>query len=312
MNALHAEKLTDSREARNRFCEHVRLLFQEIFRYEKEEDYTAHEPPLPSTIINFEKSSGPGPNLDDLLIDMRGKISSEWNVKVAELLLENFLEYKANWEGDDLTLPERSDAYFLDLITEKLGRVKVEWGRTRARFKPDGSVETPFEVEARMEKNKDGRGEASRAYSRRVQIIEIKKAEGAEDLEIWAWIQTVVQKLGEEGTSSDESGVDEETGYAVFNVRKMPWRRNIEKLLTAIQRAEAVANASRDKRGAKPAHRIRANGNLNSRRDPKKELPRQLYDPKWLKEQNKYVLANLKISKDKLQWIEWQELRRRS
>lgn len=144
------------------------------------------------------------------------------------------------------------------------------------------------------------------------QIIEIKKAEGAEDLEIWAWIQTVVQKLGEEGTSSDESGVDEETGYAVFNVRKMPWRRNIEKLLTAIQRAEAVANASRDKRGAKPAHRIRANGNLNSRRDPKKELPRQLYDPKWLKEQNKYVLANLKISKDKLQWIEWQEPRRRS
>ena len=43
-------------------------------------------------------------------------------------------------------------------------------------------------------------------------MIDIKKSEGASDTPIWEWLHRLIKTLGDEGTSSDESEVDEQTG----------------------------------------------------------------------------------------------------
>src|SRR5882757_2984365 len=59
-------------------------------------------------------------------------------------------------------------------------------------------------------------------------VIDIKESEGTSDTPIWEWLRRLIKTLGEEGTSSDESEVDEQTGQTIYRVHKMPWRRNVE------------------------------------------------------------------------------------
>ena len=45
-------------------------------------------------------------------------------------------------------LPEQSDAYFLELVTEQLERARTVWREAQPRVKEDGAVESLAEVEA--------------------------------------------------------------------------------------------------------------------------------------------------------------------
>jgi len=92
---------------------------------------------------------------------MKGKINSIWNLQVIEILLAELK--KKDWDG----LPQRSEAYLVDLIEGKLERVRTGWRNVQPRLKETGEVETIADVESRMTKKKDDRDRANRAYSRR-------------------------------------------------------------------------------------------------------------------------------------------------
>jgi len=62
-------------------------VFEKQFKVSLDEDYSLHDPPSQDEVKNFALGRGPGPNAEDLRIDMRGKISSAWNQEVTEILL---------------------------------------------------------------------------------------------------------------------------------------------------------------------------------------------------------------------------------
>lgn len=68
---------------------YVRDIFEEKFQVRHDEDYTLHDPPTHQEVSNYALRRGPGPNPEDVRIDMKGKINSIWNIQVVEILLAN-------------------------------------------------------------------------------------------------------------------------------------------------------------------------------------------------------------------------------
>jgi hypothetical protein len=58
-------------------------------------------------------------------------------------------------------------------------------------------------------------------------MIELRQEDNAEDLDAWEFLHDVLQTLGEDGMSSDESDIDTRTGTEVYYNKKMPWRRDV-------------------------------------------------------------------------------------
>jgi len=148
----------------------VREVFSQKFGVTSDEDYALHDPPPRSVIKLFESDeSGPGPDADDLRIDMRSPISTAWNQEVVNYLLGEVLE-KVDKEDKWGFLPERSDAYFVELIEDKMRRAKTNWMNAQPKFNEDGEKEEIDEVEERLVTTKEERGKIARASTRRQSV----------------------------------------------------------------------------------------------------------------------------------------------
>ena len=145
-------------------------MFSTEFGVTFDEDYALHIPPSRSVVKLYEsEESGPGPDPNDLRIDMRSPITTAWNQEIANCLLEAVLE-KVNKEEKWDFLPERSDAYFAELIEDKMRRAKTSWMNAQPKFNEDGEKETIEEVEERMVTTKDERGKIGRMTTRRQSV----------------------------------------------------------------------------------------------------------------------------------------------
>ena len=142
----------------------MRNLIKDEFSIENDEDFALQDCPSPETIRAYAQGYGEGPDKRSLQLDLRGKKASKWNEKVAQILLEKLLQKK---EDGWMDLPERSDAYFLGFITEKINRARGYWRRAQPHIKDDGEVETLQEVEDRMIISKDESGKNARMRTRR-------------------------------------------------------------------------------------------------------------------------------------------------
>jgi hypothetical protein len=105
---------------------------------------------------------------------------------------------------------------------------------------------------------------------------------------IWKWLKTVVETLGHEGMSSDESEPEEDDMDITYRVKLTPWRRVIDKELTIIDSARKFSSGFA-RSGAKPVRRIRDH-KLLSTRPPVKGLPRSFYDDWWIQSDKKRIL----------------------
>jgi hypothetical protein len=73
-----------------------------------------------------------------------------------QILLNKLLLTKEKWAD----LPERSDTYFLDIITEKIDHARGYWKRAQPKIKDDGEMETLEKVEEQMIILKDKNGKS--------------------------------------------------------------------------------------------------------------------------------------------------------
>jgi hypothetical protein len=89
-------------------------------------------------------------------------------------------------------------------------------------------------------------------------MIDIKESEDAPDTPIWKWLRQLIKTLGEDGTSSDESEVDEQTGYTIYRAHKMPWRRNIDFEISMIDKLRFRDKDLFSSKGSKPLPRLRS------------------------------------------------------
>jgi hypothetical protein len=139
-------------------------------------------------------------------------------------------------------------------------------------------------------------------------MIELKKDEGANDVNIWEWLLKLVGHLGADGMSSEESGVEaneEGVPQKVYRVKIMPWRRNIDRELAIIDKARLQDKELYSDAGAKPVPRKRSEQNNESSREPVCDLPRVLYDDSWFDRLNhNFRECTLRVSKKQFQWFE--------
>src|ERR1700690_1697220 len=107
-------------------------------------------------------------------------------------------------------------------------------------------------------------------------MVDLKNEEGSCDVKIWEWLLQLIQYLGADGMSSEESGVevnDEGIAQKVYRVKIMPWRRNINQELAIIDKARLQDKDLYSEAGAKPVPRKSSEQNEASSSQPVCDLP---------------------------------------
>jgi hypothetical protein len=115
---------------------------------------------------------------------------------------------------------------------------------------------------------------------------------------VWEYLQGIVENLGKDGMSSDESE-HEDGDVQVFRRKSMPWRADFTHEMQIIDQQRLTGAAVFTPRGSKPAKRLR-NAKSKSSRTAIKGLPRAFYDASWLIDQH----SSFTVSKKKFQRME--------
>lgn len=93
----------------------------------------------------------------------------------------------------------------------------------------------------------------------------------------------LLEGLGKDGMSSDESDVDPTTGETTFIVKELPWRVDVKEELDTIDLQRKKNRSARVRRGAQPSKRIRLAKGPSSIRPPPMGINRALVEKSWLK-----------------------------
>ncbi|TFK46535.1 hypothetical protein OE88DRAFT_1739412 [Heliocybe sulcata] len=286
---LEQEKARETKDERTAFLREVRSMFKAEFHTEHDDDFVNAAPACSYDIADFKDGIGHGPQEDNLKWDLQGASDSPWNKAVFSILLQKLRSLLR-----DAELPERSDAYLLDMINTKFLHIRAVW-----RTAQPAPSESETHLEMRVLARKKAELERARRNTRHLekyhrregllrQLIEEKASSREPDIKGWKWLHELVMNLTEMGMSSEES--DDENGVAVFRVRALPWRRDIEKELSL-------------KRGAKPAKRVWGTHLLSSR-PPAVGLPRALYRDEWWNErEDNYRRLTLGVPEKDFMWM---------
>jgi hypothetical protein len=141
-------------------------------------------------------------------------------------------------------------------------------------------------------------------YLRRLRVLEqtisCKEQENAIDVPHWKWLRNVIENLGEDGMSSEES--DHGATEMTYRPTKMEWRRKIDHELQLIDNEYRRLRITQPQRGAIPAIRERGSGVVSSR-GPVTGLSMAFYDETWLlSKSDEYISRTLKVSGDTFKW----------
>jgi hypothetical protein len=133
------------------------------------------------------------------------------------------------------------------------------------------------------------------------------------DLQFWRFALQVIQRLGMDGMSSDESGGEEQYGAdKIYRVKIMVWRRRMEDILTNVDQARRNGCGLFSLRGAPGIKRIRppVPGSQDhqdwpsTNRDPLPRLPFIFYDDNWFSQVTPEVRqTTLHVSAEEFAWF---------
>lgn len=131
-------------------------------------------------------------------------------------------------------------------------------------------------------------------------MLSIKVDQGAPDLAAWEKFQALLEKLDVNGMSSEDEDVEKlgHMNVTVFRVRLCAWRApEIGEYLKYIDK-EGENPAVRGTRGTRSYPRIKIDE--DGRSPPPPGLPRTLYNPTWLAQQertrSRWVQDELQVS----------------
>ena len=105
---------------------------------------------------------------DDLRVDMKGSISSKWNIAVLQILLALVIhELK---DEDSKWLPKISEDFLRSRIRKRIENGRALWHQIQPKVAEDGTIESTQEVEDRVVKEKAAADAKARAHARRVTV----------------------------------------------------------------------------------------------------------------------------------------------
>ncbi|KAI5987192.1 hypothetical protein EDD15DRAFT_2372596 [Pisolithus albus] len=306
---VRRQKAVEPSVHRDFILNEVRCLFKEVFGIEQDIDFVGHQPAPVDDVQAYEHEDGPGPNSNKLAFDLSKNHTSPWNAEVIEVLLRKLQKCceDENWPI------KRSDSYIREILRYRYKKLRTVWLRAQPKLTRNGNPETPAEVEARMLAHLEKLGKESRQathrrnkYKRRKAVldyvVQLRTEAGSDDQTAWEWLQRLVKTLGEQGMSSEESAVENEI-ERVLRVKRMEWRRCIDRELDIIDVERVLDNNIFSPRGAKPVKRVRAPDNPVSSRGAVGGLPMELYDRTWIAGRTQREIESLDISEDKFIWM---------
>lgn len=123
---------------------------------------------------------------------------------------------------------------------------------------------------------------------------------------VWDEFEMLIEKLGPEGMSSDDSEIDDD-GRKEFKVRRMPWRsKEIETRLIQVDKDRNMTNAYGNSRaGNQPRHRTRRNAIRVSRRKPSAGYPLNFYNDNWYADLTRSQQQDLAAT-DPVDWLDFE------
>ena len=131
-------------------------------------------------------------------------------------------------------------------------------------------------------------------------MIKLKNGNEGEDLFLWKWLVSVLEYLGPDGMSSDESSTE---GFeTVYRVKNMLWRRNVIDCMDIIGRQRHKDADIFTPKGSKPTKRVRGTANPPSTREPVRGLPRSFYDDGWFEQQDWHHQSKLRSTTEEFEW----------
>ncbi len=139
---------------------YVTGIFRLALLIKVERDFRSHQAADAKTVDLYNSGQGTeGPNAKDIRFDMQaGKIQSPWNHKCAILLLKN--------TKIPVPTPRLSDEEYIQLILEKLVRLKVHYNEAQPK-NVEGVRETEDDIQGRLDEKDDRSGKIARATQRR-------------------------------------------------------------------------------------------------------------------------------------------------
>jgi len=264
-------------------------------------------------------AQGDGPSLVLPEIDMDGKISSPWNVRLIKLLAEEAITTQQKLP-DLEELPIRPQAYYEDLVKDHIERARTAWKKMQPQILASGQVETSEQVKSRLAIAETKREKASRRTSRRIgvryfygvigqlilsplkrydrrkqdvqQMTRIKRLERADDLFIWEWLGKLIECLGPAGMSSDDTEFDDVTMAKEYVARELPWRRNVAAPMKKIDRLRKPGGPLERARGATAESRTHRQNAVSTSRTPPMERSKDIFNSRWLEKNSQaYYLS---------------------
>jgi hypothetical protein len=132
----------------------------------KDDDYVLHESVEPD-LICAHKEGLAKPDKEQLRLDFTQGPESPWNSEVLEMLVESMKWIQGKSNG---SIPERSNAYYLQLARDKFARARSAWARGQQQSTGAGEVEAAKDVEACLITENFVRLKKARARQRRVTV----------------------------------------------------------------------------------------------------------------------------------------------
>ncbi|KAI6105162.1 hypothetical protein EV401DRAFT_1892956, partial [Pisolithus croceorrhizus] len=275
----------------------VHHLFKEKLGIAQDIDFIMHVPANAGDIRAYEYEDGPSPDTDNVTFDLTQNHSSPWNSFILSFLL---CEFQARCTQEAWPI-RKDDDYIEEVLHECYKQLRTLWRNARPKLTAKGLIETPAEQEARLvEEN------LIQKYHQRKTVLDhivtMKSEVPDDDLRSWQWLQHLIKSLGEHGVSSEESSV--ENGIEnVLRVKKMEWRKNIDKELEIIDLQQILDKDIFCSQGAKPLPRKHAPDNPTSSQAPVTALPMALYNEEWISQLTECQRESLKISKEPFPWM---------
>ncbi|GBE82706.1 hypothetical protein SCP_0410910 [Sparassis crispa] len=234
----------------------------------------------PEIMQAWHDGEGDGPNVAAPLIEWSLPLSSAWNKEVIHIVTEEFLKQVAGGEHPLLV----SDPAWTIMTTSQCCLCKLQNGPhkrfTEVELMEDEEVESARNT-VKKQRRKNSRREM--VYKRRGDIIEVNLQD---NLAIWGKVKIIHMALGQGGMSSDETD-GEYTRRNDKKVRRvcLPWcHPSLAAFYRNIDSYEDVHPLHLTEQGNYSLSRIfEANASSSSKRKPITQLPKNFYNPDWMK-----------------------------
>ncbi|RDB18866.1 hypothetical protein Hypma_014530 [Hypsizygus marmoreus] len=261
-------------------------------------------------VAAFEEG-GEGPGDSGKLDFNKGWENSRWNKTVLRKVYDKIIaacRIDGGWN-----LPDVSEEYVMGELWGHLKQGREAWSKVQSRYLfATKKLETPQEVMLQVGtsttmKMKSAASRARREckYERRVGIVEkviALKAHDAPDLAAWKYFRDMLEKLSLDGMSSEEEGTAKvgTKNMCIFWVKLCIWRApEIKNYFAYIDNA-GESEAIRGTRGSKTTPRF--NSEEHGTSPAPNGLPRKMYNPTWLENEEKtrpgWVVEKLKVSQE--------------